>query len=101
MIPLRDDNPTRTFAWCTVYFITINVFVFLYEISLPEHHELATHDVGARVAAPGQLRQKFGVAPTLAQPFDRVRGIAEPRLGAEVETRHGWAPGGCRPDRLR
>src|SRR5262249_30417322 len=32
------------------------------------------------------------IAPALAQAFDRVRGVAEPRLGAEVETRHGRAP---------
>ncbi len=35
MIPLRDDNPTRTFSWVTILLIALNVAAFLYELSLP------------------------------------------------------------------
>jgi len=35
MIPIRDDNPTRTFAFLTVAFIVANVLAFLHEITLP------------------------------------------------------------------
>jgi membrane associated rhomboid family serine protease len=36
MIPLRDDNPTRTFAFVTVGIIALNVVVFWHELSLPD-----------------------------------------------------------------
>jgi membrane associated rhomboid family serine protease len=35
MLPLRDDNPTRTFPIVTLAFITLNIAFFFYEISLP------------------------------------------------------------------
>lgn len=39
MIPLKDDNPTRSFAWVTLFFILVNSVVFLYEVSLGPHAE--------------------------------------------------------------
>jgi membrane associated rhomboid family serine protease len=36
MIPLRDDNPTRTFAFVTVAIIALNAVVFWHELALPE-----------------------------------------------------------------
>jgi membrane associated rhomboid family serine protease len=35
MIPLHDDNPTRTVSVVTILIIATNVLAFLYEISLP------------------------------------------------------------------
>lgn len=35
MIPLRDDNPTRTVAFITILLIAANVGVFFHELSLP------------------------------------------------------------------
>jgi membrane associated rhomboid family serine protease len=35
MIPLRDDRPTRTFAFVTVALILLNTIVFVHELSLP------------------------------------------------------------------
>ena len=35
MIPLRDDNPTRTFAFVTVALIALNALVFWHELNLP------------------------------------------------------------------
>jgi membrane associated rhomboid family serine protease len=35
MIPLHDDNPTRHIPVVTIGLITLNVLVFLYELSLP------------------------------------------------------------------
>jgi membrane associated rhomboid family serine protease len=34
MIPLRDDRPTRTFAFVTIGLIALNTIVFLHELSL-------------------------------------------------------------------
>jgi hypothetical protein len=34
MIPLNDRNPTRLFPFVTILLITINIVVFIYEISL-------------------------------------------------------------------
>jgi membrane associated rhomboid family serine protease len=36
MIPIRDDNPTRTFSFVTLAFIAANVTVFVHELRLPE-----------------------------------------------------------------
>lgn len=38
MIPLRDENPTRTVAFVTITVIVANVLVFLHEVSLPPRH---------------------------------------------------------------
>lgn len=35
MIPLRDDNPTRTVSFITVGLIAVNALVFIYELRLP------------------------------------------------------------------
>jgi membrane associated rhomboid family serine protease len=35
MIPLHDDNPTRSVAFLTILLIVANVAVFLYQLSLP------------------------------------------------------------------
>jgi membrane associated rhomboid family serine protease len=37
MIPLKDDNPTRTFPIINYALIAANVAVFLYQITLPPH----------------------------------------------------------------
>jgi membrane associated rhomboid family serine protease len=37
MIPLKDDNPTRTFAFINYALILANVLVFLYQVTLPPH----------------------------------------------------------------
>jgi membrane associated rhomboid family serine protease len=39
MIPLRDENPTRTFPVITILFIVINAAVFFYQMSLGPHME--------------------------------------------------------------
>jgi len=33
MIPIHDDNPTRTFPWLTIALIVTNIAMFLYEIT--------------------------------------------------------------------
>jgi membrane associated rhomboid family serine protease len=35
MIPLKDDNPTKTFPYVNWLLIAVNVAVFLYEVQLP------------------------------------------------------------------
>jgi membrane associated rhomboid family serine protease len=40
MIPLRDENPTRTFAFVNVLLIVVNFAAFLYELSLPSRQSL-------------------------------------------------------------
>src|SRR5271167_1051409 len=37
MIPLKDDNPTRTFPFINWALILVNVAVFLYQVQLPAH----------------------------------------------------------------
>jgi membrane associated rhomboid family serine protease len=48
MFPLRDDNPTRTAPIITVALIVVNVFVFLYQVSLgPRGGQLFVYQFGA------------------------------------------------------
>lgn len=48
MIPLHDDNPTQLTPIVTIAFITICVFVFLHQASLPqESSEVFAHQFGA------------------------------------------------------
>jgi membrane associated rhomboid family serine protease len=70
MIPLRAENPRRTFAVVKLLLIALNIVVFLYQISLPP-----------RVA--DKLVLNFGVVPARAeqvlaatQPSTRVTGRA-------------------------
>jgi membrane associated rhomboid family serine protease len=37
MIPIKDDNPTRTFPLINYALIAINVVVFFYQVTLPPH----------------------------------------------------------------
>ena len=37
MIPVSDNIPTKTFPIITIFFILINVLVFIYELTLPPH----------------------------------------------------------------
>lgn len=37
MIPLKDDNPTRTFPLINYALILVNVLVFFYQVTLPPH----------------------------------------------------------------
>ncbi len=47
MIPLRDENPTRTFPFVTIAIIAINALVFLYELSLRDQLQDAVMRYGA------------------------------------------------------
>lgn len=40
MIPIRDENPTRTVAFVTMTVIVLNALAFIYELSLPAKHGL-------------------------------------------------------------
>ncbi len=41
MIPISDDNPTRSFPWLTIALILVNVAVFAYTLQLPPEARLA------------------------------------------------------------
>jgi rhomboid family protein len=52
MIPLRDENPIRTFPWVTLLLIGTNIAVFLYEFTLsPRALEMFVLRYGAVPAA--------------------------------------------------
>ena len=47
MIPLKDDNPTKTFPFITILLIVANIAVFLYELSLGSGVEYLVSVMGA------------------------------------------------------
>ena len=55
MIPLKDDNPTRTFPFVNIGLILANIAVFVYQVSLPprvaQAFMLAHATVPARIPA--------------------------------------------------
>jgi len=59
MIPIKDDNPTRTYPYVTVGLIVLNSAVFIYELSLGPYFEIFLNRYGAipmfilRMEAPG------------------------------------------------
>jgi hypothetical protein len=61
MIPIRDRNPSGTFPYVTIGIIIINVFIFLYELSL---------DSGL-----GVFVMKFGVVPLRVSNYSQASDL--------------------------
>jgi membrane associated rhomboid family serine protease len=59
MIPIRDDNPTRTFAFVTLALIVANIVVFIHELRLPEAHIEAFFYRYGFVPAEGRIETLF------------------------------------------
>lgn len=58
MVPLRDENPTRTTPYVVLGFIILNILIFLHQRSLSSRGELQVFfDIWAMV--PGQLTGSF------------------------------------------
>jgi len=53
LIPLRDENPSRSFPVVTIGLIVVNVLVFAYEVSLDRNGLIAF--VGTYGAVPGMI----------------------------------------------
>ncbi len=65
MVPLRDNNPTRTTPYVTYVIIVLNILVFLYELTLgPDLDEFFR----IWAVVPSQLTASFQGEPT-ALPF--------------------------------
>jgi membrane associated rhomboid family serine protease len=75
MIPIKDDNPTRTFPIINYALILINVLVFIYESTLPPHAYkaflMANATVPMRVPAflAGHLGFKMAFYPMFTSMF--------------------------------
>lgn len=44
MIPLKDENPTKSFPILTLLFLALNVIVFIYGVNLPVHPSILYED---------------------------------------------------------
>jgi membrane associated rhomboid family serine protease len=75
MIPLKDDNPTRTFPFVNWALIATNVAIFLYQITLPPHAYktflLANATIPMRIPAflAGSLGFKMAFYPMFTSMF--------------------------------
>jgi membrane associated rhomboid family serine protease len=75
MIPLKDDNPTRTFPFINYALIAANVLIFFYQQTLPPHaFQAFIHDnasVPARIPAflAGYLGFKMAFYPMFTSMF--------------------------------
>lgn len=75
MIPLKDDNPTRTFPFINDALIAANILVFLYQVTLPPHAAkaflLANATVPMRIPAAlaGYVGFKIAFYPLFTSMF--------------------------------
>jgi membrane associated rhomboid family serine protease len=75
MIPIKDDNPTRTFPIINYVLIAVNVVVFLYQVQLPPHAAkaflMANATVPMRIPAflAGHLGFKIAFYPLFTSMF--------------------------------
>ena len=75
MIPLKDDNPTRTFPFVNIALILVNVAVFFYQLTLSPHAYkvflLANATIPARVPAylAGHLGFEMAFYPMFTSMF--------------------------------
>jgi len=66
MIPLKDDNPTRSWPLVTVGLIIVNVIVFLYQLSLGRGFGAFMFKMGA---IPYELTRFTDIDPQVAFPL--------------------------------
>jgi hypothetical protein len=75
MIPLKDDNPTRTFPFINIALIAVNVLVFFYQATLPPHAYkaflMANATIPMRIPAflAGHLGFQMAFYPMFASMF--------------------------------
>ena len=75
MIPIKDDNPTRTFPIINYALIAINVLVFFYQVTLPPHafkaFLMANATIPAKIPAflAGYLGFKMAFYPMFTSMF--------------------------------
>src|ERR1700687_4049500 len=75
MIPLKDDNPTRTFPFVNIALILVNVAVFFYQLTLSPHAYkvflLANATIPARIPAylGGHLGFEAAFYPLISSMF--------------------------------
>jgi membrane associated rhomboid family serine protease len=63
MLPLRDDNPTRTVPFVTIGLLFLNVLAFLYQLTYGPHFPLSIHRLGL---VPVELVYGLEVGPAAA-----------------------------------
>jgi membrane associated rhomboid family serine protease len=75
MIPLKDDNPTRSFPFVNIALILINIAVFIYQVSLPprvaQAFVLHNATIPARIpaAVAGHAPLELAFLPLLTSMF--------------------------------
>lgn len=68
MIPLKDDNPTSTYPYVTIGLITINILVFVYEISIGSNLVPFLNRYGAKPLFVLRMTSPYGYP----SPFETV-----------------------------
>lgn len=72
MIPIHDDNPTSITPYVTYFLIVTNVLVFLWELSLQQHLQVAFYSFGvipAVLVGDGQLPAEIAKIPSWLSIF--------------------------------
>jgi hypothetical protein len=85
MIPLRAENPRRTFAVVNLLLIVLNIGVFIYQVSLPER--AADKLVLSFGVVPARAEQVLGTAQRTTRVADRTA-----RAGPGTRTMSAFVP---------
>ena len=69
VLPLRDENPTKTFPIFTGLLIFINIAIFLYEISIGNNLTQFIMEYGLIPADIGNLQSMYSLSPFISSIF--------------------------------
>lgn len=69
LIPIYDNNPTRTFPYVTLTLIALNILAFMYELSLGLGSPLLNEFVFRYGAVPSQIYPALLTADLFSQPI--------------------------------
>jgi membrane associated rhomboid family serine protease len=65
MIPLKDENPTRTFPFITIVLIFTNIAIFIYQLSLGRGMQTFVYQFGA---TPYEVMHNVDLPPLVSIP---------------------------------
>jgi membrane associated rhomboid family serine protease len=65
VIPFKDDNPTRTFPYVTIFIIGLNIAVYIMEALSPENSQQIVYSYGAIPYAITHFRSTQPISPVL------------------------------------
>jgi membrane associated rhomboid family serine protease len=71
-IPLKDENPTSRFPYITVFFIALNILIFLYQFFSPQGLQYYVFKMGAIPYEITHFKTVSFISPDSQEPVSRL-----------------------------